>query len=133
MESRRPAVSKTVGGEGQVTVVLPPEAAQRVIRTEFAPMIVHSRGTKREYEAIGLLRNGGNRFRRYTLESGSELVGQTIGGAGVRDRYGVEILAIRRGSERHVAPAGTTELRAADSLIVAGNRTHLQSFEAVVR
>lgn len=132
-EPRIPTVSSTAGGEGQVTIVLSPEDAQRVIRTEFAPLTVHSRGTKREYEAIALLRNDGNRFRRFALETGSELVGQTIGGAHVRDRYGVAILAVRRGSERLIAPGGTTELQAGDSVIVVGSHSQLRAFAEVTR
>ncbi|MFB6086651.1 MAG: TrkA C-terminal domain-containing protein [Halodesulfurarchaeum sp.] len=132
-EPTAPPVSTTTGGEGQVTIVLPPEDAKRVLRTDFAPMIVHSRGTKREYEAIGLLRNDGNRFRRFTLETGSELVGKTIGGAHVRDRYGVAILTVRRGTERIIAPGGTTELQAGDSLIVVGGHNQLRSFAEVTQ
>ncbi|MDZ7849752.1 MAG: TrkA C-terminal domain-containing protein [Halodesulfurarchaeum sp.] len=128
-----PPASTTAGGEGQVTVVCSPEDAERVLRTEFAPLIVHSRGTQREYEAIALLRNDGNRFRRLDLDSESELVGQSIGGARVRDRYGVAILAVRRGSERLIAPGGTTELRAGDSLIVVGRPSQIRAFEEVTR
>lgn len=128
----QPSAPTTTGGEGRVTVALPLEAARRTLRTEFSPIVVHSRGKQREYEAIGVLKSQGNRFRKYTLGEGSQLVDTTIGSHQIRAQYEVAILAIRRASERIVAPRGDVTLRAGDSLIVVGLPERLDAFEGVV-
>ncbi|MFC6864402.1 cation:proton antiporter regulatory subunit [Halomicroarcula sp. GCM10025817] len=123
--------STTTGGEGQVSVALPAGEARRVVGADFAPMIVHSRGKQREYEAIGVLKQHGNRFKKVTIGDESTLSGTTIGTAQVRDTYGVGILAIRRATERLIAPRGATELLAGDTLIIVGRSSQLQTFEEV--
>lgn len=124
-----PRAATTTGGEGRVTVAVPPEDARAMVQTEFAPIVVHSRGKQREYEAIGLLKHHGNRFRKVTLGAESGLSGTTIGRAQIRDTYGVGILAIRRATERLIAPRGATELLTGDTLIVVGKPTNLRAFE----
>jgi hypothetical protein len=126
-----PKAPTTTGGEGRVTVAVPYDEARRVIASEFAKITVHSRGKQREYEAIGVLKQDGNRFRKVTVGDSSSLVGDTIGAARIRDNYGVAVLAIRRLSERIVAPSGVTELNAGDALIVVGKRAQLEAFEEV--
>lgn len=121
----------TTGGDGQVTVVLPRDEARRVIRNEFAPMIVHSRGKQREYEAIGVLKAHGNRFRKLTIGADSTLAGMTIGDAQIRETYGVAVLAVRRPLERILTPSGATELHAGDVLIAVGKADSLRAFEEV--
>lgn len=127
-----PKAPTTTGGDGQVTVALPVPDARRALRTDFAPMVVHSRGKQREYEAIGVLTAGGNRFRKFTVGDDSPLAGTTIGEARIRDTYGVAILAVRRGTERIVAPRGDNHLLAGDRLIVVGTSANLRAFEEVV-
>jgi len=128
-DAGRPRAATTTGGEGQVTVAVPPGDARAIVRSEFAPVVVHSRGKQREYEAIGLLKRHGNRFRRVTLGPESRFSGTTIGSTGIRDAYGVGILAIRRATERLVAPRGATELLAGDTLIIVGKPAELRAFE----
>jgi K+/H+ antiporter YhaU regulatory subunit KhtT len=96
-------------------------------------MIVHSRGKQREYEAIGILKQHGNRFRKVLVGDESSLVGTTIGSAQVRETYGVAILAIKRVSERIIAPRGATELLAGDTLILVGKNDQLRAFEEVAQ
>jgi hypothetical protein len=129
--AERPRAATTTGGEGQVTIAVSPEDAKAIVRAEFAPVTVHSRGKQREYEAIGVLKAHGNRFRNVTLGEASPLSGTTIGDARIRDTHGVGILAIRRGTERLVAPQGTTRLLAGDTLIVVGPPARLRAFEEV--
>lgn len=132
-EAEGPPRAPTVtGGEGQVTVALSPDDARRLLRAEFAPLVVHARGTQREYEVIGALTAAGARLRTFTLGAGSRLVDRNIGEIQLRDTYGVAILAVRRGTTRVVAPRGDTELRAEDRLIVAGTPANLREFEEVV-
>jgi len=127
-----PKAPTTTGGEGAVTLTLPQQDAKRVIRTEFAPTFVHSRGQRREYEVIDLLERHGNRFQTVTVGEASTLAGTTIGAARLRDEYGVAIFAIRRSSERIVAPDGATELRAGDVLLTVGERNAVRRFEEAV-
>ena len=128
----KPTAPTTTGGEGQITVALSLDDARKTLRAGFAPVVVHSRGKQREYEAIGVLKSQGNRFRKFTVANESELAGATIGGAAVRDAYGVAILAIRRGTERIIVPRGDTKLTVGDSLIVVGKTDRLNRFEEVV-
>lgn len=126
-----PKAPTTTGGEGRVTVALSPEEAVDVLRHEFAPVTVHSRGKQREYETVALLKQGGNRFRKLVLGEGSPIVGQSIGTAKIRDTYGSIILSIRRGNELLIAPRGSVMLSAGDQLIVAGKRGDLRRFSEV--
>ncbi len=126
-----PLPPTTTGGEGQITIAVSNVEAQRIIRSSVAPIVVRSRGKQREYEAIGVLKANGNRFRKVAIGQESSLVGSTIGTAQVRDRYGVAILAIRRLTERIVGPSGTTTLQAGDVLIVVGKPNAVRSFTEV--
>ena len=122
----------TTGGEGQISVAVSLEDARKVIRSSFAPVVVHSRGKQREFEVIGVLKQHGNRFRKVTVGAESPLAAKTIGDSRVRDSYGVAILAIRRSAERILAPRGQTELRSGDVLFVVGKTDKLRGFEEVV-
>lgn len=133
-EESEPPVPKaptTTGGEGQVTVAVSRDDARRILTSSFAPIVVHSRGKQREYEAIGILKGDGNRFQKLTLGEESSLVGKTIGDLQVRDTYGVAILAIHRPTERLIAPRGSTELFGGDVLLVVGKSDQVTSFEEV--
>ena len=132
-EPRTRKAPTTTGGEGQVTLALRPSDARRVIEADFAGTVVHSRGKQREYEAIGVLKQRGNQFRKVTVTEASPLAGSTIAALQVRDAYGVAILAIRRGTERLIAPRGSTELHAGDVLVVVGKRDGLKRFEEVAK
>lgn len=127
-----PRAPTTTGGDGRVTIAVLPQEARRLLRHDFATMLVNSRGTQREYEAVAVLRQGGNRLRKLTLGESSILVGQSIAGARVRDTYGVAIFALIRGPERLVAPDPSTTFEPGDHLIVAGKRAALRSFGEVV-
>ncbi len=129
--TRRAATTR--GGDGRITVAVPLDDAKRMLQADRAPMIVHARGEQREYEAVGLLKEHGNRFRRVQIEEASSLTDRTIGEANVRSTYDVLILAIRRGSERLLAPPASTRLDAGDTLIVAGAPGALDAFEEAVR
>ncbi|AHG01403.1 hypothetical protein HALLA_03180 (plasmid) [Halostagnicola larsenii XH-48] len=122
----------TTGGEGFVTIAVSLAEGKRIVRNDFAPMVVNSRGKQREYETIAVLRQHGNRFRKLVVGERSSLAGTTIGGSQIRDAYRVAILAIRRPSEVLIAPRGSTELRSGDELIVVGKPTQLREFEGVI-
>ena len=50
---------------------------------------------------------------------------EEAGLAGARDKYGIAVLAIRRGREYFLVPAKDEEIRPGDILIVAGNSEQL--------
>ena len=132
----------TDGGEGQVTVAVPRTDARTLLAADRGKIIVQSRGTRREYELLSLFRRTGNRVRRVTVRTGSDLDGVTLGEAAVRDAYGVAVLALRhssdaadeRGADRRwtFSPRGDATVAAGDELFVVGDREGLARFEGVV-
>jgi len=115
----------TTGGDGQVTVSVGRTDAEALLRSDWATIIVEARGTRREYALISLLRRAGKRFRRITVRAGSELTGQSLGTAGLRDRFGVVVLAARDGSGWEFDPPGTCSLDPGTELYAVGTRDAL--------
>ncbi|NHN41146.1 potassium transporter TrkA [Halorubellus sp. JP-L1] len=137
-----PTAPTTDGGEGRVTLAVDRADAAALLRASRARVHVTSRGTHREYELVSLLRRAGNRFRRVTVRADGALDGTTIGEAGVRDAYGVAVLAVRESgtsggatpkdgsSDRRWAfsPTGSVALSAGDELFVVGRPDALAAF-----
>jgi hypothetical protein len=132
----------TGGGEGRVTVAVPRADASTLLAADRGKIVVQSRGTRREYELLSLFRRTGNRVRRVTVRTGSDLDGITLGEAAVRDAYGVAVLALRhssgaaeeRGADRRWAfsPRGDATVSAGDELFVVGDREGLARFEEAI-
>ncbi|MXR50668.1 potassium transporter TrkA [Halovenus sp. WSH3] len=123
----------TTGGRGSVTVALPPEEARRVVREETTKLTVQSRGKNREYETIDVIERGDNQFQLVPLATGSPFDGVTLEDARFRETFGIAVLAVRRSTDRIVAPPRSTELVAGDELLIAGSADAIASFrEAVV-
>ena len=122
----------TTGGDGQVTVACSNEDATRLLSHRSAPTVVESRGSRPEYEAIGILRRGGNRFQKHVVGAESVLDGTAIGEAKLRTTYGVAVLAMRRGVSVTIVPRDDVVLAAGDELLVVGGRADLRSFAEVV-
>lgn len=122
----------TTGGEGRVTVAVARSDAETLLAAERARVVVRARGTRREYELVGLLRRAGQRVRRLTLAADSPLVSGTLADADVRETYGVAVLAVRSGGSWTIAPRGDTELAGSDDVFVVGTRDDLDSFAEVV-
>lgn len=157
VETAPPTAPTTDGGEGRVTVAVPRERASVLLRADRGRVVVRSRGTRREYELLSLLRRSGKRIRRVGVGAGSDLAGTTVGDAAVREAHDVAVLAIshreadlpeqRRGRFRRprrssrperspdwtFSPRGDTSIAAGDELFVVGTRSALDAFEAVVR
>ncbi|WP_435333725.1 potassium channel family protein [Haloarchaeobius sp. TZWWS8] len=136
-----PSAPTTAGGDGRVTVALPRSAATDLLDVDRARIAVESRGTRREFELVSLLRRSGKRFQKVTVRADGPLDGVTLGEASVRDTYDVAILAIRHpvsesdGEARRrwaFSPSGTTQLHAGDELFAVGRRPALSSFVGVV-
>ncbi|WP_123534903.1 potassium channel family protein [Halosimplex salinum] len=122
----------TTGGEGRVTVAVTRTDAEPLLRADRARVVVESRGVRREYELVSLLRRAGRRFQRVTVGPGGPLDGVTVGTANVRDAYGVAVMAVRGTSGWAVAPRGTTTLSAGDEVFVVGTREQLDTFRGAV-
>jgi hypothetical protein len=118
----------TRGGEGRLTVAVTRTDVQPLLRAGSVKIVVESRGTRREYEVVSLLRRADRRFRRLTVRPGSALDGESLGTAWLRDRYGVSVFAVRKTEGWRLAPAGGTTLAAGDELYAVGERSQLESF-----
>ena len=62
----------------------------------------------------------------------SELVGQTLGDANLRQRMGVSVIAIQRGSDSVPNPGPEETITAGDTLVTLGTSEELTGFEALV-
>ena len=122
----------TGGGEGRLTVAVTRTDVQPLLRADAAKVVVESRGTRREYEVVSLLRRADKRFRRYTVRAGSALAGQTLGRARLRDAYGVAVFAVRTAEGWVLAPRGETTLDEGDELFAVGTRDELDAFTSAV-
>ncbi|WP_258555513.1 potassium channel family protein, partial [Halopelagius longus] len=94
--------------------------------------VVRSRGVRREFELVNLLRRAGKRFRRLTVREGGALDGSTLGEATVRDQFSVAVLAVRSDGRWSLAPRGEHRIEAGDDLIAVGSATDLDAFAEVV-
>lgn len=135
-----PTAPTTTGGSGRVTVAVDRQDARRLLDVDHARIIVHARGTRREFELLSLVRQDGRRFRKVTLGANAPLTDTSIGDADVRDAYGVAILAVRRARDDDadrdagwvLAPRGDTILGAGDELFVLGANDAITAFTEVV-
>lgn len=125
------AVGTTTGGEGRITVAVSRDDAGRLLQADRGDVVVRSRGTRREFELLQLLRRTGKRIRRIALGGETELAGRTIGEAAILDTYGVAVLAVREPGGWTVAPRGSTVLDPEDEVFVVGTRDQLDRFAEV--
>jgi hypothetical protein len=123
-----PSAPVTDGGDGRLTLSVPRSDASTLLAADRGRVVVLSRGTRREFELVSLLRRAGKRFRRVSVKPGGPLDGASIGDTAVRDQYGVVILAVRDDRWR-IAPRGSTTLTAGQELFVVGARDALTAFE----
>lgn len=127
-----PSAPTTLGGEGRLAVAADRSDVRPLLQAEHMTVVVEPRGTRREFEAISLLRRAGHQIRRLTVGEDGQLAGKTLAGSNVRGAYDVEILARRDGGDWQVAPAGDTHFETGDELVVAGRPDALSTFEGVI-
>jgi len=125
-------IRTVAGGDGRLTVAVSRSDAQALLRADRPRVVVGSRGIRREFELLSLLRRAGRRFRRVTVRSGGPLDGTTIGSANVREAYGVVLLAVRHPDGWTVAPRGSESLAGGDEVFAVGTREQLDAFERAV-
>jgi len=122
----------TTGGEGRITVAVTRTDADPLLKADRARVVVESRGVRREYELLSLLRRAGRRFGRVTVGADGPLDGATVGEANARSAYGVAVMAVRGASGWAVAPKGSTTLSAGDEVFAVGTRGELDAFREAV-
>lgn len=126
-----PAATAT-GGHARVGVAVDRGAAEALVGTTVTGLSVRSRGERKEFELLSLLRRSGKRVRRLTVREGGALDGVGIGELGVRDTYGVVILAVRRDGNWQLVPGGGLIPEAGEELYVVGTTANVDAFAEVV-
>ncbi len=127
-----PKAPTTAGGEGRLTVAVSRRDVQPLLQADRATIVVESRGTRREYELLSLLRRSDRHIRRLTIGPESELAETTIGEADVRRQYDVAVFALRTPEGWQIAPGGGTALAAGQEVFVAGRRGAVDRFAEVL-
>ena len=129
-----PVQTPTVtGGEGRVTLVVSRADAEFLLGVSSVDrLVIDSRGVRREFELISLLRRSGRRFRKLTVAEGGALDGVTLGEASVRDSYAVAVLAVRHDGSWRITPRGSQAVDAGDDLFAIGTREALDAFAEAV-
>lgn len=122
----------TSGGEGRLTVAVTRTDVQPLLRAAEVKVVVESRGTRREYEVVSMLRRADRRFRRISVDATSSLAGTTLGHANLREEYDVSVLAVRKPGGWQIGPSGETTLEPGDELFAVGSRESLDSFSGGV-
>jgi hypothetical protein len=129
---RPPTAPVAAGGDGRVTLSTAPADARRLLSATPNRLVVNSRGTRREFELVSLLRRAGQRFRRFSVGDESALAGVSLAEAGVRDAYGVAILAVRHEGAWTLAPRGAQRVDVGDEVFAVGPASAMADFEEAV-
>jgi hypothetical protein len=122
----------TDGGEGRLTVAVTRTDVQPLLRAAETKVVVESRGTRREYEVVSMLRRADRQFKRIDVRGGSSLDGVRLGTARIQEKFGLSVLAARTSEGWEIAPRGETTIEAGDELFAVGRRTELDEFTASV-
>jgi hypothetical protein len=121
------------GSEALVTVAVGPGDVRPLLCGDVERLAVRSRGSRREFELVSLLRRTGSVVRAAVVGSGGPLDGRTLGEAAVRDEFGVAVLVVRGADgARQVAPRGDRRLAGGDELLVVGERAAVDRFREAV-
>ncbi|NHX37355.1 MULTISPECIES: potassium channel family protein [Halolamina] len=126
-----PAAKTAAGGRDRVTVAVAREAAGALLEREVTGLTVRSRGERREFELLALLRRSGKRLRRVTVREGGALDGHGLGEVGVHSQYGVVVLAARGDGGWTLVPGGGYVPEAGQELFVVGTAADLDAFAEV--
>jgi hypothetical protein len=116
------------GGRARVTLAADRATATSLLAADTVRLAVRSRGVRREFELVSLLRRTGKRFRRVTVGERSDLAGVSLGDANLREAHSVAVLAIRHEGAWTVAPRGAQPIAAGDDLVVVGTKQNLDAF-----
>ena len=87
----------------------------------------------RDEETVSRLVSDLKHVGSFGMEKGSALVGATLGESDLRKRWGVGVVAVRRGDQFFPNPDSDFRLEAEDELVVLGGRAGLESLEGSVK
>lgn len=68
----------------------------------------------------------------YSVDESSDVAGETLEGARIREQTGVSVVAIERDDGVVPAPGPETVIEAGDTLVVIGSRENIRRFEPLV-
>ncbi|APW96625.1 potassium transporter TrkA [Halobiforma lacisalsi AJ5] len=85
-----------VGGPGRVAVAVPRWDVRPLLEADRPHLIVRSRGTSREFEALALVKRAGYAIRRLTVDTAGGITGTTADETVESTPTDVTILAVRR-------------------------------------
>ena len=134
----------TVGGPGRVTVAVARRDVKTVLEADSPRLVVRSRGTSREFEALALVKREGYAIRRFTVgAAGAGVAADDVSATETAPASAdVTVLAVRRqgsetGGRRHgwvFGPGIERRLEAGDEAFVAGPEEATDAFvEAIAR
>ena len=126
-----PTAKTAAGGRDRVTVSVTRDTAQALLEREVTGLNVRSRGERREFELLALLRRSGKRLRRVTVREGGVLDGHGLGEVGAHSQYGVVVLAARGDDGWTLVPDGSYVPEAGQELFVVGSSADLDAFAGV--
>ncbi|MFC7202204.1 potassium channel family protein [Haloferax namakaokahaiae] len=127
-----PRAPTAEGGAGSVTLAVERSNVESLLGSDVRRLEVRSRGVRREFELVSLLRRAGKRFARVTPAVDGVLDDVTLREAEVRETYGVAILAVRHEGAWKIAPRGDHRVSAGDTVFAVGTRSDLNRFSEVV-
>ncbi len=92
------------------------------------------RNMQQKYEVFPELRQHlpDNEIETIRIEASSPLVGKNLSEVDFRKKYGVTVLAIRRGRETITNPAGDTQLSAQDIIVLIGTKDNIAVVSSLV-
>ena len=126
-----PTAKTAAGGRDRVTVSVTRDTAQALLEREVTGLNVRSRGERREFELLALLRRSGKRLRRLTVRAGGALDGVALDEFGMRSDHGVVVLAARGESGWQFAPGSGYAPAAGQDLFVVGTQRDLDGVAEV--
>jgi hypothetical protein len=127
-----PRAPTAEGGDGSVTLAVARSDVESLLGSDVRRLEVRSRGVRREFELVSLLRRAGKRFARVTPTTEGALDDVTLREAEVRETYGVAVLAVRHEGAWKIAPRGDHRVCAGDTVFAVGTRSDLNRFTEVV-
>lgn len=127
-----PMAATAAGGRGRIGVAVSRSAAEALLATDVTGLVVHSRGERKEFELLSVLRRSGRRVRRLTVATDGALDGVGLAELGVRNNYGVVVLAVRRDGSWQLIPGGGFRPEAGEELYVVGTPAALNAFAEAV-
>src|SRR5699024_6478124 len=82
---------------------------------------------KARFSALKGLNDDGFHTRTVAIREDAPIAGKTLGELGFRNKYGITVLAVKRGEERTGNPSGKFRLNAGDQLVMMAEAEHFEA------